>query len=146
MTVRSALHPFGARAARRATVITTALVTAAALGTATPLAAGATTPAPQAQVSAWVSDGWGGGTVTSQPAGINCHQAAADPWNGVGQEAPTGTCYASFPVGTRVTFTATADPGSNVNSGPDPASLTVQPGYNPVWTMFCPNDDLCSAG
>ncbi|MEW1913008.1 hypothetical protein AB0442_32055 [Kitasatospora sp. NPDC085895] len=146
MTVRSALQPFGARAVRRTIVVTTALVTAAALGTAAPFTARAAAPAPQGQVYSWVSDGWGGGTVTSRPAGINCHQTVADPWNGVGQENPTGTCAASFPVGTTVTFTATPDPGSYLNAGPDPVSLTVQPGYNAVWAMFCPNDGLCSAG
>ncbi|MEV6205835.1 hypothetical protein [Kitasatospora sp. NPDC051914] len=145
MSIRPALHRLGTVAARRTIVVTTALATAAALGTAAPLAAGAATP-DQGQLYSWVSDGWGGGTITSQPAGINCHQEAWEPYSDTYQEYPTGSCAASFPVGTTVTFTATADPGSYVNAGPDPVSVTVRSGYNSVWVMFCPQDDLCSSG
>lgn len=130
----------------RATVIATAaLATATAIGTAAPVSAQAATTS--SVVSAWTSDGWGGGTVVSSPAGINCHQTAWDPYDGsdTWQSAPSGPCEASFPVGTVVTFTATPDPGSYVNYGPDPASLTVRVGYNATYVMFCPTDNLCSA-
>lgn len=125
------------------------LCAAAALATAAPVGA---QPAQVPQVTqsstvyAWI-DGWGGGTVTSRPAGISCHTTAWDPYSS--EEPPpnhTGPCSASFPVGTTVTFTATPDPGSVVNDGPAPASLTVRSGYNAVWAMFCPTDGLCSAG
>ncbi|WP_198944126.1 hypothetical protein [Streptomyces sp. CB03234] len=60
------------RGNRRAMVVAVAPGTAAGLGTVAPVQA-----APQqATVSVWTSDGWGGGTVISQPAGINCHQPA----------------------------------------------------------------------
>ncbi|GAA3796301.1 hypothetical protein GCM10022403_032680 [Streptomyces coacervatus] len=131
----------------RAVVAAALLSTAAALATAAPAQAAEPAQTQQGQVYAWVSDGWGGGTLTSSPAGINCHQGAisGDPYAGGEQPNPTGTCSASFPVGTTVTFTATADPGSYVNIGPDPASLTVVSGYNSVWVMFCPQDGLCSS-
>ena len=88
-----------------------------------------------------------GGTITSQPAGINCHTSAWDPYApGASAPSPTGTCTASFTVGTTVTFTATPDPGSYINAGPDPNPVTVRTGYNFTWVMFCPNDGLCSAG
>ncbi|MFF7893518.1 hypothetical protein ACFZDI_16765 [Streptomyces sp. NPDC007907] len=58
----------------RATGVVTALATAAAIASVAPAQAQTT-----AQLSAYVSDGWGGGTITSQPAGINCHQEAWDP-------------------------------------------------------------------
>ncbi|MGI5456118.1 hypothetical protein ACQEWB_23695 [Streptomyces sp. CA-249302] len=122
-----------------------ALAAAAALTTAGPAGARTVAVTQQSTVSAWI-DGWGGGTVTSSPAGISCHTTAWDPYgSGESQPNPTGPCYASFPVGTVVTFTATPDPGSSVNGGPDPASLTVRSGYNSVWAMFCPNDGLCSS-
>ncbi|MGJ5755518.1 hypothetical protein FB563_3750 [Streptomyces puniciscabiei] len=131
------------RNAWRATGVVTALATAAAIASAAPAQAQST-----AQLTAWVSDGWGGGTITSRPAGINCHQAAwDDPYgNNAGQPYPTGTCTATFQVGTTVTFTATPDSGSFVNGGPDPNPVTVRTGYNHTWVMFCPNDGLCSAG
>ncbi|MFE7246061.1 hypothetical protein [Streptomyces sp. NPDC057580] len=126
----------------RATGVVTALATAAAIASVAPVQAQST-----AQLSAYVSDGWGGGTITSQPAGINCHQSAWDPYGtGEPQPDPTGTCTASFPVGTTVTFTATADPGSFVNFSPDPNPVTVRAGYNHTWVMFCPIEGLCSAG
>ncbi|WP_441246354.1 hypothetical protein [Kitasatospora sp. McL0602] len=138
-----------AGAAWRAIVITTALVAATALGTGAPVTAQAASqaaaPTQQGQLYAWVSDGWGGGTVTSQPAGIQCHQTAWDPYSDTYQEAPTGSCSATFPVGTSVTFTATPDPGSYLNGGPDPNSVTMRVGYNSVWVMFCPDDNLCSS-
>ncbi|MFF1722406.1 hypothetical protein [Streptomyces sviceus] len=129
-------------------VVLAAAALAAAAGLATAAPAGALTPTvtQQSTVYAWI-DGWGGGTVTSKPAGISCHTTAWDPYS---EEAPpansTGPCEARFPVGTTVTFTATPDPGSGLNGGPDPASLTVRSGYNAVWAMFCPTDGLCSAG
>lgn len=113
----------------RATGLVTALATAAAIASVAPAQAHTT-----AQLSAWVSDGWGGGTVTSQPAGINCHQSAWDPYGtGDPQPAPTGTCTASFS-------------GSYLNDGPTPNPVTVRSGYNFTWVMFCPADGLCSAG
>ncbi|WP_099904173.1 hypothetical protein [Streptomyces sp. TLI_171] len=136
---------------RSVVVAAAALATATAIGTAAPVTALAatstSTSTSQSHVSAWTSDGWGGGTVVSQPAGINCHQTAWDPYDGsdTPQPDPSGTCDALFPVGTVVTFTATPDPGSNVNYGPDPASLTVRVGYNATYVVFCPNDNLCSA-
>lgn len=116
---------------------------AAALGSAAPAQAGYSTQV--GQLYAWISDGWGGGTVTSTPAGINCHQAAWDSEGTAPQQDPTGACSASFPVGTSVHLTATPDPGSSLNGGPDPNPVTVSPGYNSVWVMFCPNDGLCSS-
>ncbi|RPF34685.1 hypothetical protein [Streptomyces sp. TLI_185] len=134
----------GARSAWRPVMAATLLAAAAALGTAAPVHA---LPAAtqRATVSAWISDGWGGGTVTSNPAGINCHTTAWDPYaeDAQPQPNPSGPCEASFPVGTTITFTATPDPGSNVNFPPDPNPLTVRAGYNAVWAMFCPNDGLC---
>ncbi|MEU1480568.1 hypothetical protein [Streptomyces sp. NPDC005760] len=123
-----------------------ALAAAAGFATAAPAGAQAPTVAQQSTVYAWI-DGWGGGTVTSRPAGISCHTTAWDPYSG--EEPPagsTGPCEARFPVGTTVTFTATPDPGSYTNGSVDPASLTVRAGYNAVWAMFCPTDGLCSAG
>jgi hypothetical protein len=99
-------------------------------------------------------DGWGSGTVTSSPAGINCHMASAsgNPWeNENWNQTLSGPCDAQFPIGTVVTVTATPDAGSELN-GLDcgdvnnPCRRTVTSGYNPVWAMFCPRDDLCSAG
>ncbi|MEU5039907.1 hypothetical protein [Streptomyces griseorubiginosus] len=139
----------------RTTSRTHAVLAAATLAAAAALATAAPVGAQPAQVPratqsstvyAWI-DGWGGGTVTSRPAGVSCHTTAWDPYGSEEpQPNPTGPCSASFPVGTTVTFTATPDPGSAVNGGPDPASLTVRSGYNAVWAMFCPTDGLCSAG
>ncbi|ARZ69876.1 hypothetical protein SMD11_4268 [Streptomyces albireticuli] len=139
-----------AHRAWRATGIVTALATAAAIASVAPVQAQATAPVPArvtAELSAWITDGWGGGTVTSQPAGINCHTTAWDPY---GSEEPpwnpAGICTASFEIGTTVTFTATPDPGSYVNFHPTPNPVTVRAGYNFTWAMFCPEDGLCSAG
>ncbi|MEU6356083.1 hypothetical protein ABZ896_43385 [Streptomyces sp. NPDC047072] len=131
---------------RQAVLAAAALAAVTVLATAAPaLAQPAATPQ-QGRVYAWISDGWGGGTVTSTPAGINCHTTAWDPYaEGAEAPYPTGTCDASFPVGTTVTFTATPDPGSYLNGDPYPTSLRVSPGYNPVWVMFCPQDGLCSS-
>ncbi|MEU1312901.1 hypothetical protein ABZ419_28955 [Streptomyces cinnamoneus] len=130
------------RGAWRATGVVTAFATAAAIVSVAPAQA-----QPTAELSAWITDGWGGGTVTSQPAGINCHTTAWDPYSGNDPpENPTGACTASFEVGTTVTFTATPDPGSYVNFGPMPNPVTVQNGYNFTWAMFCPDEGLCSAG
>ncbi|WP_318216689.1 hypothetical protein [Streptomyces sp. SCL15-6] len=126
----------------RATGVVTALVTAAAIASVAPAQAQST-----AQLSAYVSDGWGGGTITSQPAGINCHQSAWDPYtSNQPQPHPTGTCTASFEVGTTVTFTATPDSGSYVNFAPSPNPVTIRTGYNYTGVVFCPDDGLCSAG
>ncbi|MEV4434611.1 hypothetical protein [Streptomyces sp. NPDC049555] len=126
----------------RATGVVTALVTAVAMASVAPVQAQST-----AQLSAWISDGWGGGTITSQPAGINCHTQAWDPYTSPDPApTPTGNCTATFPVGTTVTFTATPDPGSYINDGPRPNPVTIRSGYNYTWVMFCPNDGLCSAG
>ncbi|ULR51021.1 hypothetical protein [Streptomyces deccanensis] len=62
------------------------------------------------------------------------------------QPSPTGTCTATFEVGTTVTFTATPDTGSFIDDGPTPNPVTIRTGYNYTWVMFCPNDGLCSAG
>ncbi|PTH89289.1 hypothetical protein C9J60_10875 [Streptomyces sp. A244] len=126
----------------RVTGVLTALATAAAIASAAPAQAQTT-----AQLSAYVSDGWGGGTITSQPAGINCHQEAWDPYaSNDPQPNPTGTCTATFEVGTTVTFTAQPDTGSYVNDGPSPNPVTISTGYNYTWVMFCPSGGLCSAG
>lgn len=133
----------GAGTSWRALVVASALASAAALGTAAPVHA-APAQTQTGHVYAWINDGWGGGTLTSSPAGINCHTTATDPYS---EDSPppntTGPCDAVFPVGTTVTFTATPDPGSYLNIGPDPARLTVASGYNPVYVIFCPNDGLC---
>ncbi|MEU3335257.1 hypothetical protein ACWCQ1_00390 [Streptomyces sp. NPDC002144] len=125
----------------RAAGVVTALATAAAIASVAPAQAQST-----AQLSAYVSDGWGGGTITSQPVGINCHTSAWDPYAGDPAPNPTGTCTATFQVGTTVTFTATPDSGSYINDGPTPNPVTVRTGYNFTWVMFCPTDGLCSAG
>ncbi|WP_046729749.1 hypothetical protein [Streptomyces humi] len=124
-----------------ATGVITALATAAAIGFAVSAQAQST-----AQLSAYVGDGWGGGTVTSSPAGINCHIPAWDPYGGDQAPDPTGTCTTGFVIGTTVHFTATADTGSYVNFPPDPNPVTVHSGYNYTSAVFCPNDGLCSAG
>ncbi|GAA1566190.1 hypothetical protein GCM10009678_56360 [Actinomadura kijaniata] len=131
--------------ARRVAVATAALVAAAAFGAAAPAQA----RVEQGRLYVWVSDGWGGGTVTSNPAGINCHQEAWDPYadssGNTPQQTSAGTCDANFPVGTTVTLTATPDPGSYVNVGPDPNPVTIRSGYNSSYVVFCPNDGLCSS-
>jgi hypothetical protein len=50
-----------------------------------------------------VRGGTGEGTITSQPAGINCV---------IGGDGPSGPCEASFPAGTRVRLEAREAPGS----------------------------------
>ncbi|GAA2856269.1 hypothetical protein GCM10010472_12040 [Pseudonocardia halophobica] len=106
-------------------------------------------------VSVWI-DGWGSGTVTSRPAGINCHLATPVGYpyeHAAGEDQSiSGTCHADFPVGTAVTLTATPDAGSELNyldcggGMASPCTRTVASGYNGVWAMFCPRDGLCSAG
>lgn len=59
----------------RAMGVITALATTATIGFVAPAQAQST-----AQLSAYVADGWGGGTITSSPAGINCHISAWDPY------------------------------------------------------------------
>jgi hypothetical protein len=80
-----------------------------------------------------IPGGNGSGTITSQPAGINCTVGAS-----VG-----GTCSAAFPVGTVVRLTATAASGSKFQGWRglpgcgDPSKITVardttiycQPGF-----------------
>lgn len=127
----------------RRALVATALAASAALSTAAPVGA-AHAATQNGQVVVWMDDSFGGGTVTSQPAGINCHVAAfLNPYESEqGRPAQTGTCSASFPVGTTVTFVATADPGSSFNAA-DPPRLTVgAPGYNTAWISFCPNPEV----
>ncbi|MER5638816.1 hypothetical protein ABT095_17865 [Kitasatospora sp. NPDC002227] len=134
-----------------------ALTLAATLGTGAPAWAQTATTTPTGHLSVWVSDGFGGGTVTG-PGGIHCYQGPwADPYGDVPQPDPTGTCDAAFPVGTSVTLTARADPGSYINYWDPPSSLCnyhsysctvtlkVVQGYNAADFMFCPEDGLCSA-
>lgn len=110
-------------------------------------------------LSVWI-DGWGSGTVTSSPAGINCHLVSPPgyPYEHESGEDQTlsGPCHAAFPVGTVVTVTGTPDAGSYLNGGLDcgngggalenPCRRTVTSGYNSAWAMFCPEGGLCSAG
>jgi hypothetical protein len=73
--------------------------------------------------------GTGQGTVTSDPAGIDCTLGFGD---------PSGTCIATFPVGTKVKLKAEAADGSKfvgwapVNSCPKPQNLTVEAGDTPI--------------
>jgi hypothetical protein len=72
-----------------------------------------------------VQGGTGQGTITSDPAGIDCTLGFGD---------PSGTCSASFPAGTKVKLKAEAAPSSKfegwapVNSCPKPKNLTVEAG------------------
>lgn len=72
-----------------------------------------------------VQGGTGQGTITSDPAGIDCTLGFGD---------PSGTCTATFPAGTKVKLKAEAAPGSKfegwapVNSCPKPKNLTVEAG------------------
>ena len=72
-----------------------------------------------------VQGGTGQGTITSNPAGIDCTLGFSD---------PSGTCEASFPAGTKVKLIADAAPSSKfvgwapVNSCPKPKNLTVEAG------------------
>ncbi|NUP24114.1 MAG: hypothetical protein HOZ81_50275 [Streptomyces sp.] len=127
----------------RKVLVATALAATAALSTTAPLGAAHAAETQQGQVVVWIHDSFGGGTVTSQPAGINCHVVAfLNPYESEeGRPGQTGTCSASFPVGTTVTFIATPDPGSYFNSA-DPPRLTVgAPGYNTAGISFCPNPE-----
>ncbi|BAW07284.1 InlB B-repeat-containing protein [Nocardia seriolae] len=99
-----------------------------------------------AQLQIWF-DGWGGGTVTSSPAGINCHQSRYDWQTGAGGQI-TGTCAISVPAGTSVTLTARPDPDSYFNlwdQGDTPTITRTVSGSSSATVVFCPNDDLCSA-
>jgi len=104
-------------------------------------------------LSVWI-DGWGSGVVTSNPPGINCQMksASGNPWeNENWNQTLTGPCEARFSIGTVVTVTATPAAGNDLNSidcgqPNNPCRRTMTSGYNPVWVMFCPRDDLCSAG
>ena len=72
-----------------------------------------------------VQGGTGQGTITSDPAGIDCTLGFGD---------PSGTCTATFPAGTKVKLKAEAAPGSKfvgwapVNSCPKPKNLTMEAG------------------
>ena len=72
-----------------------------------------------------VQGGTGQGTITSDPAGIDC---------AIGFGDPSGTCEATFEAGTRVRLKAEAAPGSKfegwapVNSCPKPKNLTIEAG------------------
>jgi hypothetical protein len=85
----------------------------------------------------WI-DGWGSGTITSSPAGINCN-------------SQSGGCSAPFATGSTVTLTATPDAGSQFNGFLDcsstgsPCTVTMTDNKT-VWSQFCPIDDFCSAG
>jgi hypothetical protein len=76
-----------------------------------------------------IPGGTGGGTVTSQPAGINCAIGATT----------SGSCSAFYPVGTVVRLTATAAPGSQFQGWRglpgcgNPAKITVARGT----TIYC---------
>jgi hypothetical protein len=135
------------------------LVAAALLGGAMALVPAASSAVAQTTGTLYVwIDGWGSGTVTSNPGGINCrlvsppgfpyeHESRQD-------QVLSGSCHASFPVGTVVTVTAAPDAGNYLNGldcgGPfTPGSScqrTVTSGYNAAWSMFCPDGGLCSAG
>jgi hypothetical protein len=76
-----------------------------------------------------IPGGTGSGTITSQPAGINCAIGATT----------TGSCSSSFPVGTVVRLTAKAAAGSQFQGWRglpgcgDPAKITVARGT----TIYC---------
>lgn len=72
-----------------------------------------------------IQGGVGQGTVTSDPAGIDCTLGSGD---------PSGTCEASFLAGTRVKLTAVAAPGSTFD------------GWAPVTNCRKPNNLLVRAG
>jgi hypothetical protein len=116
-------------------------------------AASAAAAQPSSTLNVWI-DGWGSGTVTSNPPGINCTMTSSDgnPWeNENWNQSLSGSCHASFPVGTVVTVTSTPAAGSALNNSDcggqngNPCRSTIGTGSNPVWVMFCPDDDLCSA-
>jgi hypothetical protein len=118
-----------------------------------PIGPAAAAPA-TATLSVWI-DGWGSGTVTSSPPGINCHltSPAGYPYSSTTDQTLIGPCDATFPVGTVVTTTATPAPDSSLNGSEcggswmeNPCRKTVRSGYNAVWVMFCPRDGMCSAG
>jgi GH24 family phage-related lysozyme (muramidase) len=68
----------------------------------------------------------GAGTVTSNPAGISCSVSRDFSASG---PAVSGTCQASFAVGTHLTLTATTDPQSSVFQGwSDAAGRQATPG------------------
>ena len=93
-----------------------------------------------------VQGGTGIGTVTSDPAGIDCTLGSGD---------PSGTCEATFPAGTRVRLRAVAADGSKfegwapVTSCPKPKNLTVEAGRThncqPVFSFTEPPEVLLQA-
>jgi hypothetical protein len=97
--------------------------------------AGFTDPTPDTKVlQVWI-DGYGSGTIVSNPPGINCSTSS-------------GGCSAPFATGSTVTLTAVPDAGSHFNSFLDcssPASpCMVKMDYNrTVWSAFCPDNDVC---
>ena len=90
-----------------------------------------------------VQGGTGQGTITSDPAGIDCTLGFGD---------PTGTCSATFEAGTRVRLKAEAAPGSKFEgwaphtSCPKPKNLTVVAGAThtcqPVFSFTEPPEFL----
>jgi hypothetical protein len=94
-----------------------------------------------------VQGGTGIGTVTSDPAGIDCTLG--------GPDGPTGTCSATFDAGTRVRLRAVAADGSRfegwapVTSCPKPKNLTVEAGRThtcqPVFSFTEPPELLLQA-
>jgi hypothetical protein len=98
-------------------------------------------------------EGWGDGTVTSSPAGINCHLVTAgDPYGSDFNQVLTGPCEANFPVGSVVTLTGTPDAGSYTgdllcgSTSGNPCRKTVVDGFNLVVATFCHYEEVCSAG
>ena len=131
-------------------------ITVALLGVAVLLLPAAGTAVAQTGGTGTLSvriDGWGSGTVTSSPSGIDCHLVTVgDPYGEGFDQTLSGSCHAQFPVGTVVTVTAAPDVGSVLNGSDcggqtgNPCRRTVTSGYNAAWVMVCPHDGLCSAG
>ena len=98
-------------------------------------------------------EGWGDGTVSSSPAGINCHLVTTgDPYGSDFNQVLTGPCEANFPVGSVVTLTGTPDAGSYTgdllcgSTSGNPCGKTVVDGFNLVVATFCHYEEVCSAG
>jgi hypothetical protein len=69
-----------------------------------PIGPAAAAPPATATLNIWI-DGWGSGTVTSSPPGINCQLSspAGYPYFSTTDYTLSGPCEAQFPVGTVVT-------------------------------------------
>jgi hypothetical protein len=90
-----------------------------------------------------IQGGTGQGTITSDPAGIDCT---------LGSGGPSGTCEATFEAGTKVRLKAEAAPGSKfegwapVTSCPKPKNLTIEAGgtheCQPVFSFTEPPEFL----